>query len=294
LGAVIFQILLHLEILRPLLNTATASVNTPNKSFPPANSVSDFDLPQLLHISPGLFCSPGGIALNISNTLVLSTDRLTYDSNEIQQMKASLTSTSSHLPPTLQWVSGNLGNCEEELAITNIATTTIQISQINIRLMVDAQPNRFHYHLINTCSVANGNPNALGCTPGAGQPRPYASDYSFSPGKANTVFSGHLYVAGPGALSSLPTLNPGGITYITLTFTPKSNLESFIYTITPEIVLNTGNTVSKVNLPQLSATIAFANAAQFTCYNLQGDTFVPTKFAIGEELTGETTLTTCV
>src|SRR5258708_4364611 len=131
--------------------TATASVNTSNTSFPPANSVGDFDLPQLLHISPGLFCSPGGIALNISNTLVLSTDRLTYDSNEIQQMKASLTSTSSHLPPTLQWVSGSLGQCEEVLAITNIATTTIQISQINMRLMVDAQPNRFHYHLINTC-----------------------------------------------------------------------------------------------------------------------------------------------
>ena len=257
-------------------------------SFPSANSVKDFDIPRLLHIQPRLLCGP---AKQIDNTLVLSTDRLTYDSNEIQQIKASLTGDALHLPSTLQWVSGSLANdisgvphgCDEILVITNIAATTIQISQINMRLTADTQPNRAHYRLINTCSIAAVQ--AVGCGPQGGGPILYSSDYLLNPGKANTIFSGHFKVESStgrsGAiLSSLPTLDPGQITFIDLYFEPKGIPGNFIYTITPEIILNAENTENKVNLPQLSATVAFANADQFTCYNLQGNTFVPTKFAV--------------
>jgi hypothetical protein len=127
-----------------------------------------------------------------------------------------------------------------------------------------------------------------GCGGAGASPDVYGSDYLLRPEKENTVFPGSFRVLTPTDLSGgpaapLPTLLPGGLTKIALSFKPQAALGNFIYTITPEIVLNDGNTEMRVNLQQLSMVLAFADPDQFTCYNLRGDTFVPTQFTIDKD-----------
>lgn len=281
-----------------LIPSPTVGTSTQNTSFPPPILYGypfvhgDFDVQGLLHISPTVACGSGpeGVPFDVPETLILSSDRLTYSDSEIQQMKAWLASRSfdttlSQPPSTLQWVSGTLTGtqCEVVLAVTNIATTTIQISQINMRLTRDAQQNHAHYPLINTCSLwitpHDVQSPTLGCVPGGGGPFVYYFNYALSPSKANTVFPGHVDAL-PG-YSPLPTLNPGDVVALDLFFSSQSIADGFIYTIIPEMVLNLGNTEDRVSLQQLSTTIAFANADQFTCYSLQGNTFVPVAFKTG-------------
>lgn len=272
---------------------ARGGSDTSTTSFPPANTVNDFDIPNLLHISPEFMC---GVNYRASNTLVLSDNRLTYKSSEIQQMLDYFRG-GKVLPPTLQWVSGfpvdqSESKCGENLKITNISSTTIQLSQMNIRLTASPQPNHVSYHVINSCSFMQPDSNGFimnrFCNPTGGGQRVYESDYSLGPEKANTVFPGQFHITDESGASipSLPTLNQGDVATIYLTFTTHAIPSNFTYSITPELVLNEGNTESRVNLDKLSTTIAFVGKDQVTCYNLKGDTFIPTVLMEGSGTLG--------
>lgn len=281
----------------PSSGTVTATVDSQNSAFPTENTTRVLDISGLFHIQSWMICSPGNF---ITNTLVLATDRLTYESSEIQQMRTFFNDPlpfRKPLPGTLRWVSGGFSNdmpgtshsaedlnlgCNGGLEITNISQTTIQISQVAMRLVADAQPNHYHYRLVDGCTVAGYN-NINFCLRGGGSPAGYVFDYSLvGKGKANTVFTGRLSVLNPELLWGLnehvpayPTIAPGKEVGILLKFSPATASGSFIYSVVPEITLNMSGVQSVKDLTQLTSTVAIASADHFSCYGLQGDTFVP-------------------
>ncbi len=75
--------------------------------------------------------------------------------------------------------------------------------------------------------------------------------------------SGSDIILNPTASDTLPV-----IFYFT-------SLDNRVYSLTPELLLDTSNGAQQtVMLPQLATRLYFANPSQFSCYTLQGDTFV--------------------
>jgi len=252
---------------------------TPGTNLPSAQSSSPpplnigktivFDLAGLLHIEFNpITCSPEGH----TNVVVLASNRLEYDSGEIQQMNTYLGQISPPAPPaTLIETSGAFvgeptasaqAGCSVNLQVTNIGNSAIQITGVDVRLQSDAQLNQYQYRLIDLCSV-NRNvcsirpPHHLGVT------FPYY--FNLSMAKANTVFSGQLQ-------GNQPLLDPGQVAFIRLYFSSSENL---IYSVAPEITVSLVNQQTTYTLSQLTSTLAFANPGQFSCYQLQsnGNTF---------------------
>jgi hypothetical protein len=222
---------------------------------------------------------------NTGNNLVLATDRLTYDSNELQQIKdyVSPANAAAQMPDTLSWalggptgkgrpfqVSGNptsyFVDCGFSMQITNTSQNTIQIANVGIKLNGVTQQNTYQYRLMDVCTVVSDY-----CLFGGG---PGPCNYSvatiqLSQGSTNQVFSATPVAANP-SCGEL-TLNPGEEKGLYVYIYSSQNL---IYLVTPQLVLDTSEGQSTVSLPEMTSTLAFANDSQFTCYALQGDTFV--------------------
>ncbi len=218
-----------------------------------------------------------------ANNLVLATNRLTYDSYELQQIKDYLANTGTQVPSTLRWVlggpigtgrpfpltgspTGYFVGCGFSMQITNTSQSIIQIANVGLKLNAAPQQNTYQYHLIDACTLVR-----IRCVFG-GVPGPCnfsVATIHISQGSANKVFSAAPVAANP-SCGEL-TLNPGEEKGLYVFIASSQNL---IYSVTPQFVLSSSEGQSTVTLSEMTSTLALANNSQFTCYGLQGDTFV--------------------
>lgn len=128
-----------------------------------------------------------------------------------------------------------------------------------MRLLSDVQLNQYQYRLIDLCSLPPTNE----CRGGAGG-IDYFYNFNLSMAKADTVFSGQLQGDQP------PLLDPSQNAFIQLIYLSSENL---IYSVAPEITVSLIDEQRTFTLSQLTGTLAFAKPDQFSCYQLQGNTF---------------------
>ena len=285
----------------PSTNPLSAqSSSLPRPSIEKARAL---DQAGLLHIQINpISCS----SLAVSNAVVFASNRLEYDAGEIQQMTTYIgqilgrgeQQVGNFLyddPPTppatlnvalggligTQQPSGtnqtNVG-CSESLQITNIGNSTITITGVNMRLLSDTQLNQYHYRLIDSCSLAPAGGSDQLCPRLVGSSTAYYYNFNLGSAKAGTLFTGQRQI-------DQPFLDPGQIAFIFLSFLSSENL---IYSVAPEITVAPGITISQVNngqrtftLSQLNSTLAFAKPDQYSCYKLNGKTFVKKDLSSG-------------
>ena len=230
--------------------------------------------------------NPGPIISNQSgNNLVLATNRLTYDSNEIQQMQDyvnNIHSNSVQMPNTLRWVlggpidtnrilningsaSGHIDDCGVHFQLTNTGQDLIQVASIGVQLTEGTQQNNYQYRLIDVCTLVQCMVGG-----GGGSCSLWYATIKLAAGSTNAVFSASPIGSDP-SCGEL-TLNPGQEEDLYVSFYSPQNL---IYSIVPQLTLDTSNGPNTLTLTELTSTLAFANGSQFTCYGLQGDTFTP-------------------
>jgi hypothetical protein len=226
--------------------------------------------------------------------LVFASGRTTYSQAEIAQMSAYLTYVENHNgnegvlnggtepPPTLHWVLGGetapipgeapgIG-CHVTLTLTNTGNTPIQIPKVGVQLKASPQQNMYQYHLIDACSL-----KVTYCPPsgesGGGACSVFSASIQLGLGKQNDVFS-----AVPRGDCSTLTIPPAAQVYLDLAFSLAPNIpQNLIYSILPVFTVITTQGEQTLSLPQLGSTLAFASANQFSCYRLQGATFVLVK-----------------
>jgi hypothetical protein len=266
------------------LAVTTHPLSTQDSSLPPPNigNTTAFDLPGLLHVDSYAVSCALGVG-GYRNAVVLSSDRLEYDSGEIQQMSTYLSQSirpnpadASNLPAppsTLNETSASLVGtdpskitCSSSLQITNIATRAVQITGANMLLLSNAQPNQYQYRLIDACSLppsAISGTNPL-CPPLGGAGLLFQYNFNLSMAPANTTFPGQPTGAQPFLI------NPGQVAYILLNYGSSANL---IYSVAPEINVSLMNQQSTFTLSQLTSNLAFVKPDQLSCYQLQGNAF---------------------
>lgn len=183
------------------------------------------------------------------------------------------------VPDTLEWMSGGK-DCGGLFELTNTGTKSLQIVGIGATLMSSPVRNTFVYHLINLCTVLNPSP----CPFGGGFQCYYTVGVQFQGGVAGTHLDGQMQAVPSfdGSVDSCPTpitLAPAQTVeiYLDLTATP-SNL---IFKVSPTVTITTSSGTTLLPLPQtFSSTLTFADGSQFSCYDLQGDTFVPDQVSL--------------
>jgi hypothetical protein len=278
------------------------SVNTPS---PPASHTSPtpinkqqgtaflpnigglFDISGLLEVETGgISCSVDDIS-PFGNTLVLSTNRLTYDSGEIQRMSAyvdaMLNGQSSPLPDTMQIVLGghygvikdwhveNRFGCTMQMDMTNIGKTSFQVSHMALRLTADSQQNNYQYRLINICSLPLPAQDLQVCPPSRGGGiLPTIFEFKLKRGNADTLFQGQISRYSSSPLP--PTLDQGQAARAVLYIQPSDTSSNLFYSIVPEITLDSAGEERTIQLTQLKSKIALVTPSQLSCYGLQNST----------------------
>ncbi len=213
-------------------------------------------------------------------SLVLASNRLTYDQGEIQQMSQFLKyfggfyspGDNRLLPSTLRWEEGGSanipGSCSATFQITNTGNTTIQISRVGLRIKQTPLPNTYVYRLINVCSFLPSGPVCNGGNGGVPGPcGEYYVNLSLKNARLNDVI-GDTPVASSN--NSCPEL----------TLTPRMSTEleisvggpSFIYSVLPEFSVITAQGQQTLALPAFTSVVAFST--QFPCYTLQDTSLV--------------------
>jgi hypothetical protein len=167
--------------------------------------------------------------------------------------------------------------------LTNTGNTPIQLSRIGVKLKARPQQNTYQYRLIDACSlkVPYCPPTGEG---GGGDCSVYFANIQLGQGEQNDVFS-----AAPTGFSgcSIPTITPGVQITLLMTFSLATNItQGLIYSVSPIFIVDTGQGEQTFALPQLGSTLAFASANQFSCYGLQGPTFVQVKSPVFAEGSG--------
>ncbi len=251
--------------------------NVANLHFHAPNPITCVNFPSLFYTDSSYFKK---------GNLVLATDRLTYDSGELQQMReythSVLAGHASSMPTTLRWASGTaIGNflhppeaedsgCIEQLEITNLGNNPAIIGSMSVQLTSITQNNLTHYRLIDSCTLGA---LCFGGTAGGGPQIYYFLLKAKSPDTVVTPLSKE--VSTNYQCCTDVVLNPGDILPVVIFF---ASLDPFAFSIVPDLILDTPNKAPQIiALPQLATTLYFANPNQFSCYGLNGDTFVPLK-----------------
>jgi hypothetical protein len=165
---------------------------------------------------------------------------------------------------------GYIYDCSLRLALTNTSHNLIQIAGVGVQLTGSTHQNDYQYHLIDPCTLPN-----LACGFGASETPcdQYFATIKLGLNSTSTVLSA-TPVGRAGPSCGELTLNPGGVKALYVYFYSPSNL---IYSVVPQLILDTSNGKNTLQLPQLMSRLAFAKGSQFTCYGLRGDTFVVEK-----------------
>ena len=255
-------------------NSSTPSISTKQSSDFTLNKGAAIDTDGL-HIQ-----SADGI--DCGKRLVFATERLTYDSGEIQQMTAyvgAVYNEAKNLPPlpsTLTWVPGNEyggGYCDLHLQITNVAQITVQIPSADIRIMKPPHQNTYQYHLIDVCKLIRCGEKGAG----GGQCGGYYVDIKLGvTARKDTVFSGDV-VSGMdenGNPCGPLTLTPGQSKELGYGLEPPGR--NLIYSAIPELTVETSSGSHILQLSQLAGTLVYTDESEFTCYgwDSQNQTFV--------------------
>jgi hypothetical protein len=228
-----------------------------------------------LHIQPQgqVDCPWQPSDVGLSNNLALASKGLTYNENELQQMRAYWGDGLRQLPATLRWVSGG-PQCGGIWEVTNTGNATIQISRVTLRLTKTPLINSSQYHLVDVCTLVpppaclgqHGN-GPSGCSP-------YYAIFYLQAGRVDDTFSATPVSPACGEL----TLEPNDTIELLSMFYPASGSPgNLIYSVVPELVLSISGVQHTLMLPQLGSTLTFAIASQLGCYELRGTTFVMEK-----------------
>jgi hypothetical protein len=226
--------------------------------------------------------------------LVLATNRLSYDTEEIQQMseyslhyiaKESLGS----LPSTLRWVSGG-PLCTLDLQVTNTEKKTITIQTQQLRLLHTPQKNTNEYRLVDFCALSPYKGACPGAAGGAEEKISFSLGNASTP--AGTLFTPALHTENQ-ADGQLPLIKSGSapvviparsIVYLHFEIVAGASLDDayhtaqksydLIYDVVPEFVLSTDHGPQVVSLTPLTKNLFFTSSNHTRCYTLHANTFV--------------------
>lgn len=237
--------------------------------------------------------------LSCDTSLVLATDRLTYDQAEVNQLTAFIGSQGDNLgyldgpslPETLRYITGSapisifskdaLGGqqvdstpCFVKMELTNISQEALQIPQVHLRYLSSAKPNTQLYRLINVCSIGPRTQTTCPYFPGAGPGEGYGVRFTIGRGPTNTIYSDKPGSIQPGPMPAIPTLRPGDAAKITIEIDVKNDESGLFVSAIPEVVVTSLNETQIIALTSLKMDIAIAAPQNFSCYALRGDTFV--------------------
>jgi hypothetical protein len=290
----------------------TSSRPTGVQLIPDSSSVS-FQIENLLHVygSTGISCKP---TIGFGKTVVLATDRLTYDQAEVNQISAFIDSQGyidkdvghidgPSIPKTLKYITGsastnmfdrfgrtgegprgNYTSCGTILEVTNISKETLHIPQIHLRYLRNTEPNTQLYRLINICSI--GIRTQKMCPPQVGGPGyGYGTVFTIGMGPTNTTYSSKVDLNNPmdaGSAPSIPTLRPGDVALITIDFYVQTYESGLFGSAIPEMVVTSPDKTQTVALTQFKMDIAIAASQNVSCYALKGNAFVQQDPAIGQ------------
>lgn len=284
--------------IRPTITPST-SASVGGTSSPPASLISlnpggVFNLGGILNINTDwggpITCT---VDYDVNTNIVLATNRLTYDTVEIQKMAGVFTQGGGvdlrvPLPSTFERVSGDTagldipswgdinhgfvneetGGCSGAWSITNIGKSLVQITQVEVQLSVASQVNNYHYRLIDVCSLP-GIPDSYGyCehSQGAGAEE-HKYIFHLKPGSKNSIFQGQA--------TNQFSLNPGETADVGFVFLPTDASSYQIYSFIPRFIINTVDGQISLSIPQLTSTVSFVPSSQLSCYQLHGNTFAP-------------------
>jgi len=200
--------------------------------------------------------------------LVLTKDPSTYDSGDLEQIRNYIDAFYPAVsPPTLSWTQGGK-TCNDDFQITNISKTTLQLLNLDMRLMTTPQQNTMQYHLIDVCPFEKPD-STLFCigTAGAGQSEHY--DFQFKNAPTGTVFH-------PQTSFIETLLKPTDTLYIDLGFTSTGTPDNLIYQVKPELIFANSSPI-ELRTEQLF----FVDKSQISCSTLQGNSLVsvtPTEY----------------
>lgn len=280
----------------------TTSVPATNTLKPNA---ANLNIPQgslLIQSKDGFQCPYHTVLGTVTDQLVFTSDPTTYSQAEIAQIRAYYAQSNAFTfsdagtpspPPTLSWVLGGSmdeiptsitgpggSKCGVVLTVTNTGNTPIQIPKVGVQLKADPQQNTYQYRLINSCSfLPPSQQGAIGLCPptagGGGNCNDYSATIQLGLGGTNTVFSAVPAVSPLFGNCGTLTLAPNAQDQLTIDFSLAPNAPgNLTYSIVPVFTLDTTQGEQTLTLSQLASTLAFAGANQFSCYSLQGTTFV--------------------
>lgn len=251
-------------------STVAATGTTPTLTF---NAPASADLDDM-HIQGSLYCP---------DWLVLKDPHATYDSASIQQMRDYLSALLNHtgdnppLPDALQDVPGGT-QCNGKLYFTATGTQSIQISSVGVTYDAGSVNNSFAYQLVDACSVLGQQPspaggcvkNCFGCGSGGCV---YYANLLLQEGPAGTESKASMSANDPSGCPIPILLDPnGGVQEID--FFANSSLAQEIYRVKLTLTLSTSKGTKELTLPDaFTSTLVFAAASQFSCYQLQENTF---------------------
>lgn len=255
----------------------------------------------LRHISlnEGIACDPKLVLAAHDPTSV------TYSPDDLNAIHDYLSSVSlddgenplpdAHAPSALRWAAGSAssihsylgvvetGACTAGLQVTNTSDHAIQIQSAGVALDASSVVNVYAYNLLNACSFA---PDRFFVCGGGGGGQDgycrYEAKVQLAQGTVGmsysapvTAYSGVNPAACPFPITLARGGTPGSTVIIDLYLNPPGSPNNLIFRVTPELTVYDGTTQT-LKLPSLRSTLAYANAAQFSCYSLHGNTFVRT------------------
>jgi hypothetical protein len=243
-------------------------------------------------IDPGLYCPNWG---DRSDQLVLAEPRLTYSPTEIQQIATvvqgvlrydrvagtplrlvpGVPTTPDGGYPTAQSSIPQFG-CDVRLELANLGSTTVEVDSVGFQYTSASEDNPTLYPLIEACSVQK----SIGsCAPGQGGVPDVCSVYGVNV-KLRAGPAGSQFFGQPSATdltgNPCPTIILAPRATITLAVEASSPDPMLDHTV-PALDVLTPSGRQVVTFPQLPGIAAFADPSAFTCYRLEGTTFVAWK-----------------
>lgn len=240
-----------------------------------------------------------GNGLYIETTLscreyaVLATNRTTYDVGEIRALTDYTNSIQLYTddengdvvtllptipegptpkpPSTLALATG--GPCEAHIEITNTGSSTAIVERAGARLLADPRPNLYSYRLIDLCSMGHGGSNGYCNAYYGGGPEcdTYSATIPLSNGSVGTIYSAEPISSDPTDCPAQMNVPPGSSAVILDEAFSASNQ---IFSVALQLTVMTSDGEKTLTLSQPSSPLIFAADTQFTCYALQGATFV--------------------
>lgn len=295
-------LVLVLALLSVLLSACGSTTSTKTSTTPPPGAAAvtstlgrTFGMtaaPLHVELLGGYNCADDQYTSGSTANLVLTGDPATYDAAALQRLdkfaafflRSYNSDGLAEVPPPhgLAWALGTRvgnGGCTADLEVTNVGTATIQLAQLDARLLATPQPNTQQYREINICSFPStqDNPVANQCPPGFGAGPGECSIYdaSIALHQAGTGSVIVATVTPEVATCPAPTLDPGDTVTLNVSINSIGTPDNLTYAIVPEFVVQDPSGQHILTLNQFATTLTFADPSQYSCYGLQNGALVP-------------------